>query len=74
VADENLTLAPVDIVGIVQRQLRDLAAYCDRPAEQVDPQVLLGYMGRIAEFVQRLPMPAGAMASPDTAAEGARAN
>ncbi len=72
-ADENLTLAPVDIVGIVQRQLRDLATYCDRPADHVDPQVVLGYMGRIAEFVQRLPVPVGAMASTETA-EGARAN
>lgn len=71
-ADESLTLAPVDIVGIVQRQLRDLATYCDRPAEQVDPQVVLGYMGRIAEFVQRLPLQPNTM--PSTEAEGARAN
>jgi hypothetical protein len=73
VADENLSLAPVDIVGIIQRQLRDLANYCDRPAEAVDPHVLLGYMGRIAEFAQRLPVPAGAHGASETP-EGARAN
>jgi len=51
----SLSLAPTDLVGIVQRGLRDLDAYCMRPAETVDPDVILGYMGRLAEFVQKLP-------------------
>lgn len=72
-ADESLTLAPVDIVGIVQRQLRDLANYCDRPAEQIEPDVMLAYMDRIAAFVQRLPMRAP-VPTADGASEGARAN
>lgn len=72
-ADESLTLAPVDIVGIVQRQLRDLANYCDRPAEQIEPDIMLAYMDRIAAFVQRLPM-RGPAPGTDAPAEGARAN
>ena len=72
-ADDNLSLAPVDLVGIIQRQLRDLATYCDRPAEHVDPHVLLGYMGRIAEFAQRLPVPQQPIAQAGDASESARA-
>lgn len=74
VADDNLSLAPVDIVGIIQRQLRDLATYCDRPAEHVDPHVLLGYMGRIAEFAQRLPVPQQPAPQAADAPETVRAN
>lgn len=72
-ADENLSLHPTDIIGIIQRGLRELAVYCERPAESVDPTVIVGYMGRLAEFAQRLPMP---QPPPQQAgdASGARAN
>lgn len=69
----SLELAPTDLVGIIQRGLRDLDAYCMRPAEAVDPQVIVGYMGRIAEFAQQLPrIPRAANGATDGAE--ARAN
>ncbi len=72
-ADDNLSLHPTDIIGVIQRGLRELAVYCERPAEHVDPAVIVGYMGRLAEFAQRLPMPQAPTAqAPD--APSARAN
>lgn len=54
---DNMQLFPTDIVGIIQRGLRDLDAYCMRPAETVDPGVIIGYLERVAGFAQRLPQP-----------------
>ena len=54
-ADENLSLAPTDIVGVIQRGLRELDVYCSQSAANIDPHILLGYLGRLAEFAQRLP-------------------
>lgn len=72
-ADDKIILAPTDIVGIIQRGLRELSVYCDRPAEDVDPGTLIAYMGRLAHFAEQLPRPAAQAPQAQDAPE-ARAN
>lgn len=74
VADDNLSLAPTDIVGVIQRGLRELDVYCAQSASNVDPQMIIGYLRRLAEFANRLPrLPQRDMSASDAVGE-ARAN
>ena len=53
---DNLTLNVNDILGIIQRQLAELNAYCSQPPNLVDPEVVMAYLERSASFAQRLPV------------------
>ena len=71
--DPNLSLAPTDIVGVIQRGLRELDVYCSQSAANVDPQMIIGYLGRLADFANCLPRPRPETGASDAVAE-ARAN
>lgn len=53
--DNNITLGNNEIVGIIQRNLLELNAYCTQAANNVDPMVCQAYLERTWQFVQRLP-------------------
>ena len=69
-------LAPVDVLGVIQRTLTDLHGYCSQHPTRVDPQVCMQALERVAGFVGWLP-PTQQMPAPQAGqapAKGARAN
>lgn len=64
------TLTTNDVLGIIQRQLAELNAYCSQPPNLVDPNVILAYLERSATFAVRLPAINGRV---QTANDGAEA-
>ena len=55
-----IILSSNDILGIIQRSLMELHAYCGQPPENVDPQVCMTVLERTASFVGRLVQQVGA--------------
>lgn len=54
-AAPSITLGVNEIVGVIQRNLLELNAYCTQAAHNVDPMVCQAYLERTWTFVQRLP-------------------
>lgn len=53
--DNAITLMPRDIVGIIQRHLLELNAYCSQNADVVDPMVIHANLERTWQIASRLP-------------------
>lgn len=69
-----INLTANDILGIIQRGLMELHAYCGQVPQNVDPQVCMHVLERMASFVGQLVQPiAAANDHPDDAPRG-RAN
>lgn len=57
--DENdLPLSDANVVGIIQRALRECTSYMDRPAAHVDPRVCVRYLTEAYHWALKLPLPA----------------
>ena len=56
-ASEPINLNPRHIVGIVQRILTEVHAYCSQPAHLVDPNAVLMGLEEAAQFISKLPAP-----------------
>lgn len=54
---------PNEVLGIMQRLLRELDAYCAQPVEYVHPAVCQAYLERVFQWSSQLPMPQGAQGS-----------
>ncbi len=63
------SLTTNDILGIIQRQLAELSAYCSQPPNVVDPNVILAYLERSATFAVKLPAINGRVQTANDAAE-----
>lgn len=66
-ADEPspMHLTPSNILGIIQRSLSELNAYCNQHPSQVDPHVCMRYLEETGIWVGRM----GAMGLPNGAGE-----
>lgn len=53
-APEPLMLDARRMLGIVQRDLVDLHAYCSQPPQHVDPHFCMQMLMQIADVVQRM--------------------
>lgn len=54
--DSPLNLSPRDITNIAAGSLHDLAVYM-RNTWPLDPRVVMAEMARIAQFLERVPLP-----------------
>ncbi len=52
-----IILSASHILGIIQRNLMELHAYCGQQPQAVDPQVLMAALEETASFVGRLIQP-----------------
>lgn len=60
--DETYDLTASNVIGIVQRGIRELDAYLHQPWYRIDKNRAMAYLGEAAQWVQRLePLP-----QPDT--------
>jgi len=53
--NEAFPLTTNDMLGIIQRQLAELNAYCGQAPHHVDRDVCMKYLERIASFVVQIP-------------------
>lgn len=55
-SDSNdITLTSNDVMGIIQRSLRELDAYLSQAPQAIDPNVGMAYLERAAAFMMKLP-------------------
>ena len=57
---------PNEVLGIMQRLLRELDAYCSQPVEYVQPAVCYAYLERVYQWVQQLPAPQQQASAPES--------
>lgn len=52
---DAIQLSTNDIVGAVKQMHWELGAYMNQPVYQIDPEIVMGCLERMAQFTSRIP-------------------